>query len=136
MPRPIVSLSHLYMYLVLCDLVLVITTIIIVIIIPEYVDHLLSSRTPLAATMYKQRHDRIRKIIHWSILKHFNNTVSHNYWDHVPASVVETNNTKVLWDFKIYIDHFITARCPDIVVIDNEAPEISADCGCFSSFRL
>ena len=32
--------------------------------VPEYVDHLLSSCTPLAATMYMQRHDRIGKIIH------------------------------------------------------------------------
>ena len=41
-------------------------------IVPEYVDHLLSSCTPLAATMYKQRHDRIASIVHWSLLKHFN----------------------------------------------------------------
>ena len=81
-------------------------------------DHLLSSCTPLAATMYKQRHDRIGKIIHWSILKHFNYTVSRNYWDHVPTSVVENNDMKVLWDFNIYTDHLITARHPDIVVID------------------
>ena len=46
---------------------------------PEYVDHLLSSCTPLAATMYKQRHDRVASIVHWSILKQFKQQVSHNY---------------------------------------------------------
>ena len=49
--------------------------------VPEYVDHLLSNCTPLAATMYKQRHDRIASIVHWNLLKHFNLSVSHNYWD-------------------------------------------------------
>ena len=47
--------------------------------VPEYVDHLLSSCTPLAATMYKQRHDRIASIVHWSLLKRFNLSVSCNY---------------------------------------------------------
>ena len=68
--------------------------------------------------MYKQRHGRIGRIIQWSILKCFNYTVSRNYWDHVPTSVVENNDMKVLWDVNIYTDHLITARCPDIVVID------------------
>ena len=36
--------------------------------VPEYVDHLLSGCTTLAATMYKQRHDRITSIVHWSLL--------------------------------------------------------------------
>ena len=50
--------------------------------VPEYVDHLLSGCTPLAATLYKQRHDRLANIVHWSILKRFNQPVSNNYWDH------------------------------------------------------
>ena len=44
-------------------------------VMPEYVDHLLSSCILLAATMYKQRHDRIANIVHWSLLKHFNQPV-------------------------------------------------------------
>jgi len=86
--------------------------------VPEYVDHLLSSCTPLAPTMYMQRHNRIGKIIHWSILKRFNSAVSRNYWDHDPVAVVENQEMKVLWDFNIYTDHLLTARRPDIVVID------------------
>ena len=40
--------------------------------VPGYVDHWLSGCTPLAATMYKQRHDRLANIVHWSLLKRFN----------------------------------------------------------------
>jgi len=64
-----------------------------------------------------QRHNRIGKIIHWSILRRFNSAVSRNYWDHVPAAV-ENQEMKVLQDFNIYTDHLLTARCPVIVVID------------------
>jgi len=35
--------------------------------VPEYVDHILSSCAPVAATMYKQRHDRVASIVHWSL---------------------------------------------------------------------
>ena len=33
---------------------------------PEYIDHLLSGCLSIAATMYKQRHDSVAKIIHWA----------------------------------------------------------------------
>ena len=57
-------------------------------VVPEYVDHLLSGCTSLAATMYKQRYDRIVNTVHWNLLKHSNQPVSHNYWNHVPSDVV------------------------------------------------
>ena len=86
--------------------------------VPEYVDHLLSGCTPLAATLYKQRHDRLANIVHWNILKRFNQPVSHNYWYHAPSAVVESPKVKVLWDFNIYTDHVLAAWRQDIVVID------------------
>ena len=30
----------------------------------------------------------------------------------------ENNSVKILWDFNIFVDHVISARQPDIVVID------------------
>ena len=80
--------------------------------VPEYVDHLLSSCTPLSAIMYKQRHDRIASIVHCSLLKHFNLSVSRNYWDHIPIAVVESSDVKLLWDFNIYTNHVLAAQCP------------------------
>ena len=86
--------------------------------VPEYVDHLLSGCTPLAANLYKQRHDRLANIVQWSVLKRFNQPVLHNFWDHAPSAVVESPKVKVLWDFNIYTDHVLAARHPDIVVTD------------------
>ena len=75
--------------------------------VAEYVDHLLSSCTPLAATTYKQRDDRITRIVHWSLLKCFRLSVSCNYWDHIPTAVLESSDVKLLWDFNIYTDHIL-----------------------------
>jgi len=47
--------------------------------VPENVDHLLSICTPLAATVYKQRHDRVASFVHWSLLKCYNLSVPPNY---------------------------------------------------------
>jgi len=101
--------------------------------VPEYVDHLLSGCTPLVATMYLQRHNRVGKIIHWGIFKCFNFLVSCNYWDHVPAAVVENNDMKVLWDFNLFTDHLVTARHPDIVMIDKIQKRVQ-NCRCLSAF--
>jgi len=44
--------------------------------------------------------------------------VSCNYWNHIPSNVVESSDVKVLWEFNIYTDRFLSVRHPDIVVID------------------
>ena len=36
-----------------------------------------------------------------------------------PASVLENNTHKLLWDFDIQTDHLISARRPDLVIINN-----------------
>ena len=36
---------------------------------------------------------------------------------HNPASVLENDTHKLLWDFNIQIDHLISARRPDLIII-------------------
>ena len=52
----------------------------------------------LAATMYKQRHDRIAKIIYWNLLKCFDQSVSHNYRNYVLSKVMESSEVKDMWN--------------------------------------
>ena len=84
----------------------------------ENIDHLLSSCSPLAATMYKRQHDSVARIVHWALSKRFKVDVCCNYWNHKPQSVSENSRVKLLWDFNIYTDHVLSARRPDIVMID------------------
>ena len=38
---------------------------------------------------------------------------------HNPASVLENDTHKLLWDFDIQTDHLISARRPDLIIINN-----------------
>ena len=40
------------------------------------------------------------------------------WYNHVPDSVLENENYKLLWDFSIRTDHNIEARRPDLVLVD------------------
>ena len=39
---------------------------------------------------------------------------------HNPAPVLENNTHKLLWDFDIHTDHLISARRPDLIIINNK----------------
>ena len=39
---------------------------------------------------------------------------------HNPAPVLENNQHKLLWDFDIHTDHLISARRPDLIIIDKK----------------
>ena len=39
---------------------------------------------------------------------------------HNPASVLENEMHKLLWDFEIQTDYLITARRPDLIIINNK----------------
>ena len=34
--------------------------------------------------------------------------------------MIENNNVRILWDFNIFVDRFLEAKRPDIVVVDKE----------------
>ena len=38
---------------------------------------------------------------------------------HNPAPVLENDTYKLLWDFDIYTDHLISARKPDLIIINS-----------------
>ena len=74
---------------------------------PETVEHLISGCSKLAGT---SRHDNVARYIHWCLCgKH---SIDHhcNWWQHCPASVIENDSIKILWDFNIYVDHLVTLR--------------------------
>ena len=39
---------------------------------------------------------------------------------HNPAPVLENNTHKLLWDFNIRMDYLISARRPDLMIINNK----------------
>ena len=39
---------------------------------------------------------------------------------HNPASALENDTHKLLWDFNIHTDHLISARRPDLIIINKK----------------
>ena len=86
----------------------------------ETVTHIASQCSKLAQLEYKARHDKVAQALHWELCR--KNDLQHekNWYEHNPQSVVENDKCKILWDFTIQTDHYITARRPDIVVVDKD----------------
>lgn len=86
----------------------------------ETVDHLVSSCSKIAQTDYKERHDKVAKMLHWNLCKKYNLPAAEQWWKHVPEKVVEDHENKILWDFKIQTDRKLAHNIPDITVVEKK----------------
>ena len=85
----------------------------------ETIFHLLSACSCLAATEYLNRHNAVASILHRNICSSYHFPVHCDKpWLYQPEPVLEGNGVKILWDFDIRTDHIISARRPDIVIVD------------------
>ena len=90
----------------------------------ETVEHLISGCKTLAAGEYKERHDSVAKNIHWHLCEKHGMQSTEKWWDHSPQPVTENDQVKILWDFNVYTDRKITARRPDIIVINKTEKKV------------
>ena len=86
----------------------------------ETINHIVSECSKLAQREYKTRHDWVGKVIHWELCKKLNFHHATKWYTHKPESVLENETHKILWDFEIQTDHLITARRPDLVLINKK----------------
>ena len=84
----------------------------------ETMAHLVAGCKVLANGHYKERHNEVAKIVHWSLCRKYNVETVEQWWKHAPEAVTETEKVKILWDFSIRTDNYIQANKPDIVVVD------------------
>ena len=69
---------------------------------------------------YKTRYDWVGKGIHWEMCEKLKIDQTNKWYKHNPASVVENDTDKLLWDFDIQTDHLISARRPDLIIINKK----------------
>ena len=81
----------------------------------ESITHLIAECKKLAQKEYKQRHHNTARIVHLEVCQKFGLVDKVKWYNHKPASVVENDRVKILWDFNIQTDHVI--QRPDIVVL-------------------
>ena len=87
----------------------------------ETVNHLVAGCQKLAASEYLQRHNKVAAALHLEICRHYSiPTPEQQPWLHKPETVNENEQVKILWDFEVRTDRIITARRPDIIVIDKQ----------------
>ena len=78
----------------------------------ESVEHLLSSCTPLAPTMYLRRHNQVLKVLyHYLVGSH-----TRDYWRD-PKAVYENDSIKLYWDQPV---GYCPSNHPDIVLWNNQ----------------
>ena len=86
----------------------------------ETINHIKSECSKLAQKEYKTRHDWVGKVIHWEMCKKFKNDHPKKWYMHNTAPVLENDTHKLLWDFDIQTDHQISARRPDLIIINKK----------------
>ena len=92
----------------------------------ETINHIISECSKLAQKEYKVRYDWVGKVIHWKMCKKFKFDHANKWYVHNPAPVLENDTHKLLWDFDIQTDHLISARRPDLIIINNKKKRKSA----------
>ena len=58
------------------------------------------------------------QVTHWKLCQKFNIPCKDKWYDHDPEGVIENDQVKGLWDFRIQTDHQIEHNRADVVVLD------------------
>ena len=84
------------------------------------INHIISECSKLAQKEYKVRHDWVGKLVHGEMCKKFKFDHANKWYMHNPTPVLENDTHKLLWDFDIQTDYLISARRPDLMIINKK----------------
>ena len=74
------------------------------------INHMISECSKLAQKEYKIRQDRVGKVIHSEMCKKLKFDYTNEWYMHNPASFLENDTHKLLWDLTI------SASRPDLII--------------------
>ena len=86
----------------------------------ETINHITSECSKLTQKEYKIRYDWVSKLIHWEMCKKVKFDHTNKWYMYIPVPVLENDRHKLLWDFDVHTDHLISARRPDVIIINNK----------------
>ena len=86
----------------------------------ETINHIMSECSKLAQKGCKARYNWVGKVIHREMYKKFKFDHTNKWYKHNPASALENNTHKLLWDFDVQTDHLILARRLDLIIINKK----------------
>ena len=65
-------------------------------------------------------HDWVGNVIHWELCKKLKFDNANKWYMQNQESVLENDTHKLLWDFEIQTYHLISARRPDLIIINKK----------------
>ena len=86
----------------------------------ETINHIISEWSKLAQKEYKTRPGWVGQVFHWEMCKKLKFDHTNKWYMHNPAPVPENNTHKLQSDFDIHTDHLISARRPDLIIINKK----------------
>ena len=86
----------------------------------ETINHVISDCSKLAQKEYKAKHDWVGKVIYWEMCKKFKFDHVNKWYMQYSEPVLENDIHKHQWDFDIQTDHHISARRPDLIILNKK----------------
>ena len=86
----------------------------------ETINHIISECSKLTQKEYETRHDWVGKVISWEMCKKLKFDHTNKWYMNNPVPVLENNTHELLWDFDIHTDYQISARIPDLIIINKK----------------
>ena len=80
------------------------------------INPMMSECSKLVQKEYKTRQQSVGKEIHWKMCKKFKSDYMNTWYKHSPEYVIENETHKLLMDFKIPTDPFISAWRVDLMI--------------------
>ena len=77
-----------------------------------------SQRLQQNCTDYKGRHNKVASMLNWNLCKKYHLPAANKWWEHKIEKVLQKNEAKILWDFKIQTDKHLAHNIPDITVVE------------------
>ena len=80
----------------------------------ETINHIISECSKLEQKEYKTKHNWVSKVIHWEMCKKFKFDHTNKWYTHNPLQ----------WDFDMQKDHLISARWPNLIIINKKKEDL------------
>ena len=80
----------------------------------------ISEYSKLTLKEYKNKHDLMRKVIHWELCKRMKFDLADKWYMHKPESIIENEMHGIIWDFEIQTDLPIHVTRPDFILINKK----------------
>ena len=84
------------------------------------IEHQVSRCSKIELTVYKERHNKVASMLHWNLYRKYSLPTADRWWEHKVDKVLQREDVKILWDFKIQTNKHLAHNIPDITVVEKK----------------